>query len=212
MNAIYSASSFESSELTIKLLFSETPVPSSPQLTTHTQDKSASLRLHTQTHQNSGFKPPSRELISMHNNDVRVNTILQMSICGGDKKRQSPVAFSGIASHLFTPQHLFHYQARRPIIRPDREQAVNQRFTLLCPISYSWWILMATYLALRWWTAGSCLLKLRWRPSVSHCVTNCLRGENSQGRNFAFGRRRGGNGRVHHRNNLNLETEAVWKP
>lgn len=44
--------------------------------------------------------------------------------------------FSGIASHLFTLQHLFlHNQPQCPIIRPDRGRAVNQRFMLLCPIS-----------------------------------------------------------------------------
>lgn len=80
-------------------------------------------------------------------------------------KRQSPVAFSGIASHLFTLQHLFlHNQHHCPIIRPDRGWAVNQRFILLCPISPSWWILMGTYLALQWWRAGGGLLELHWHP------------------------------------------------
>lgn len=170
--------------------FSEIPVRSSPQLTARTHK--ANLHRRTYTHactcQNSGFKPPSRELISMHNNDVCVNTILQMSVCEGDKKRQSPVAFSGVASPLFTPRHLFHYQPHRPIIRPDREQAVNQRFTLLASISQSWWILVATYLALRWWTAGSCLLKLHRRPSVSHCTQTASGVNNHREEIFAFRR------------------------
>lgn len=49
-------------------------------------------------------------------------------------------------------------------LRPDRGRAVNQSFTLLCPISPSWWILMGTCLALQRWRAGRGLWELHWRP------------------------------------------------
>lgn len=59
---------------------------------------------------------------------------------------------------------------------------------------------------------GQLLVKVALTSLRVTLETNCLQGENSQGRDFAFGRRDGENGRGRHRNNLNLETEAVWKP
>lgn len=90
----------------------------------------------------------------MHNNYICVSTILQMSACAKDKttitSRCSRCSDWWLFLFIYSLSStcFLHNHQCCPIIRSASGQAVNQRFTLLRPISPCWWILMGSEMAL----------------------------------------------------------------
>jgi len=123
----------------------------------------------------SSHKPIRGELISMQNNCVCVNTMLQMSICAEDKTAINQwLSAALLCIYSLGSTCFLHNHSHRPIIRSAGGRAVNQRFTLLRPISPSWWILMGTCLLLKWWTAVRSLLEFRCHPQTTP-ASECTR-------------------------------------